>query len=154
MRRRGFLRLFGAALAAPALPALPAATAAPVSYPRIQYGMAVFHARTRAHVTVRGLAAKLGVTPAQAQAMMAEMTARGVITPVSGAPGAMRAVSNILKTDPWPIRRTSAQAGEAKANRSSARHHHRPATWLTHLHDLCETAGIPLSPRARALSAA
>ena len=58
------------------------------------YGLAVFHARTRASISVADLVSKLRVSAATAEAMMGEMSARGVLAPVvQGATGAMQAVS-------------------------------------------------------------
>jgi 3-isopropylmalate/(R)-2-methylmalate dehydratase small subunit len=100
MKRRGFLTMLGAAVAAPALPAVSSAPAA-AAYNRYMYGLAVFHARTRAHVSARGIAYCLKVSTAQAEAMISEMTKNGLVKPVFGAGGNVRAVSNILNTDTW-----------------------------------------------------
>ena len=82
MKRRGFLRLASAAAVAPALPALPAAPAAAAGYSRYMYGLAVFHAHTRAGLTAADLVTKMRVPLATAEAMMGEMTARGMLAPV------------------------------------------------------------------------
>ena len=100
MKRRGFLKMLGAAVAAPALPAVSSAPAA-AAYNRYMYGLAVFHARTRAHVSARGIAYCLKVSTAQAEAMISEMTKNGLVKPVFGAGSNVRAVSNILNTDTW-----------------------------------------------------
>ncbi|MCK0126634.1 hypothetical protein MWU76_19745 [Gelidibacter sp. F2691] len=95
IKRRNFLTMLGAAATAPLVPArvLAAAPTAAVGYNRYQYGLAVFHARTRASVGVADLMSRLNVSGATAQAMMAEMKASGVITPVlNSAAGAMRAI--------------------------------------------------------------
>jgi len=95
MKRRNFIGLLGAALAAPAIP-----MAAPsVGYSRATYGLAVLHARTRAHVSARGLAFCLKVPVAQAEAMVSEMAANGLVRPLMG--GSVRAVSNILNPGVW-----------------------------------------------------
>lgn len=57
------------------------------------YGLAVFHARTRATLSAADLMARLKVSAVQADAMLGEMTAKGVITPaVQATAGVMRAV--------------------------------------------------------------
>lgn len=93
MKRRNFLSLLGAVGLAPVLP-LPAG-AAPVAagYNRYMYGLAVFHARNRASVTAADLVAKLRVNAVTAEAMMGEMSSKGVIAPALNAAGnAMRTI--------------------------------------------------------------
>lgn len=94
MKRRGFLSLLGAAGLAPVLPALPAVPAAAAGYNRYMYGLAVFHARTRASITAADLAAKLRVGLGTAEAMVGEMTAKGVLSPVLHSVS-MRAVNQV-----------------------------------------------------------
>ena len=88
MDRRRFLSVLGAAAAAPAVPFVaggaPARAVTAAGYNRYMYGLAVFHARSRAHVTAADLMARLRLTGVQADAMMAEMASSGVLSPVSG----------------------------------------------------------------------
>lgn len=87
MKRRNFLSLIGAAAAAPMLPAMGGANVAATSagYTRYMYGLGVFQARTRAGLTTADLMTRLRLSPAQASAMMQEMTARGVFAQSVGA---------------------------------------------------------------------
>jgi hypothetical protein len=58
------------------------------------YGLAVFHARTRASVSAADLISKLRVSAATAEAMMGEMRIKGVLVPsLNAAGGAMKAAS-------------------------------------------------------------
>ncbi len=92
MQRRGFLKMLGSVAVTPLLPAAAMPTA-PAVYSRYMYGLAVFQARTRATLTIAELAKRLGVTPAQSQAMMSEMASNGVITSAGNAiAGTWRAV--------------------------------------------------------------
>ena len=152
MKRRGFLTMFGATIAAPALPmAAPAPVAA--TYSRYMYGLAVFHARTRAHVSARGLALGLRVSQAQAAAMIAEMSASGLVKPV-GLNG-VRAVSNILKPDAWGLSKAAAkQRAELRKSKRNARKDEPDLSpLLAHLHQICRKAGhtvhVRCTPSAR-----
>jgi hypothetical protein len=154
MKRRNFLGFLGAAIAAPALPAIaPAATAA--TYNRYTYGLAVFHARTRAHVSARGIAYCLKVPTAQAEAMIAEMSANGLVKPVFGAGGNVRAVSNILKPDAWGLDKAARKARSDARRRNQAETAKpttpTPDTMMAHLHQMCRDYGMTLSPRCAAV---
>lgn len=141
MKRRGFLSLLGAALAAPTLPA---AAAAPASYSRATYGLAVFHARTRAHVSARGLSWCLKVPMAQANAMMAEMTRTGLVTPV-GLGGQMRAVSNILQPQPWHVgASTATHSAQRRTTDLSAKGSPSLPDWLRHVRGIARANGHTL----------
>lgn len=152
MKRRGFLQMLGAAIVTPALPSAASAPAA-AAYNRYMYGLAVFHARTRPHVSARGIAHCLRVTSAQAEAMIAEMTQAGHVTPIFGAGGNVRAVSNILKPDAWGLdtaaRKTRAKLRNAKRRATfdgqTTRSQQLP--FMAHLHAMCRDYGLPLSPR-------
>ena len=140
MKRRNFIGMLGAALAAPAIPM--AAQAA--GYSRATYGLAVLHARTRAHVSARGLSYCLKVSAAQAEAMVAEMSANGLVRPIAG--GSVRAVSNILNPSVWGT------AGVAKAKPTPSQQpkvdlriqSHGPdlSALMAHLHKLCRARGF------------
>jgi hypothetical protein len=151
MKRRGFLGLFGAAIAVPALPFAAPVTPA-VVYSRSTYGLAVLHARTRPHVTARGIAHCLKLPKSQASAMMAEMIESKLITPITGAAdGSMRATSNILINDPWGLERTSAArqttADQAKRHAKVQQPEVKIDLLLAHLRDLCTQQGMTLSRR-------
>lgn len=150
MRRRNFLGLLGAAIAAPVLP-FAAPTAPAVVYSRSSYGLAVLHARTRPHVSARGLAHCLKLPKSQASAMMTEMIRNNLISPIKGAvDGSMRATSNILMSDPWGLQKTAA-ARKITADRDvKSKQTKADGTidlMLAHLRDLCVKQGMTLHPR-------
>ncbi len=98
MKRRSFLGMLGAAAVAPAIPMRAAAAPAAAVYNRYMYGLAVFHARTRASLSTGDLMAKLRVSAVQANAMMGEMTATGVVQPIAqSAVGAVRAINPTIQ---------------------------------------------------------
>jgi hypothetical protein len=69
----------------PAFGAQSSVAAAAAGYNRYMYGLAVFHARTRASVSAVDLMARLKVSAVQANAMMGEMSASGVLSQATGA---------------------------------------------------------------------
>ena len=92
MNRRKFLSLGAATAATPLLPALSFSSAvAPVSFNGYQYGLAVFHARTRASLSAAELASRLRVSTPIAQGMIAKMRADGFVR--LGANGAVQAIT-------------------------------------------------------------
>ena len=97
MHRRSFLTSLAALGIVPALPlgALSSTATQAVSYNRYMYGVGVFHARTRASLTAAELAAKMAIPQAQAKIMIGEMMSRGVVSPLSGSAGMVRAVNSI-----------------------------------------------------------
>ena len=119
MKRRSFLSLIGAATVAPALPSMgsSAAVQTAVGYNRYMYGLGVFQARTRAGLTTADLMARLHLTPAQASAMMREMTARGVFAQTIGA--ARVAVQNPIPRKPY-VRRALREFQDALEDQASA----------------------------------
>ncbi len=149
MRRRGFLSLVSAAAVAPALPAI-SAPAVTATYNRYMFGLAVFHARTRAHVSAAGIAFRLKVTTVQAEAMIAEMAAKGMVTPVLGKPGAVRAVSNIVKPGIWDTTKTAKSLSRETKNAQPSSDIVQSQSMIAHLRELCAGQGIPLSPRCLA----
>jgi len=152
MKRRRFLSLLGAAVAAPAIPVSAAATPTAAIYNRYTYGLAVFHARTHAHVTARGIAKRLSVTPAQAKAMLSEMASAGLVKPVGVTGTNMRAVSNILKPDAWGLdaatRRARADARRARKTAPAQQSRFQEpdlSALLAHLRRVCRAHGMSVA---------
>lgn len=149
MKRRLFLSLLGGAAIAPGLPAISAPSS--VAYSRTVFGQAVFHARTRAHVSAKGIAFRLKVPVAQAEAMIGEMASKGMVTPVVGKPGAVRAVSNILKPGVWraPKEHGSTQSNVADKDLRHTDRHSAPdlPPFVQHLRKMCQAEGMILHPR-------
>ncbi len=92
--RRGFLGMIGGALTAPFVPSV--SLVARAGYPASAFHAAIYHAQTRVTVSAFGLAHVLGLKSAQAEALMADLSARGVIGPVQGAARGGWASSNVL----------------------------------------------------------
>jgi len=148
MRRRSFLGMFGAAIAAPAIP-----MAAPASYSNAAFKVAVAHAKRFPVLSVAGLSKLGGLSQVQAEAMIRELASQGMVKLVGPSrTGTVRAASKILVNDPWGIARTKQPQNVAKVREKTS--HTKPQTgprdiapWLAHLHDLCRVQGMTLSQR-------
>lgn len=83
MKRRSFLSMITGALAAPALPTLPAAplaNAAASGSKSLAFARALFHSRTRYHLSARDLAAKARIPEDHAQRLITRLLDEGHIT--------------------------------------------------------------------------
>jgi len=151
MKRRSFLTMLGAAVTAPALPVAASSAPAAVVYNRYTYGLGVFHARTHAHVSAAGIARRLRVTPAQAKAMISEMSSAGLVKPVGITGSNVRAISNILKPDAWGLdaARRKARSDARRSRMSEASQDRRfgepdLSELLAHLRRICVGHGMHL----------
>ena len=115
MKRRNFLSMLGAAVTVPMIPvpamagASATATAAAAGYNRYQYGLAVFQARSQASLGIADLVARLHISTAQAEAMLGEMRASGIVAPVmNSASNAVRALTQHNR-DSRPVIRDAAR---------------------------------------------
>ncbi len=119
MKRRGFLRLLGAAATAPLMPALPtvAAPAAATVTPAALHA-SILHAQSQISISRWGLMTKLGVTKTEADALMVELSNRGVIGPLSGMKGG----------SPWARSRIAQPAFRKSAQQSASNQATKDAT--------------------------
>ena len=141
MKRRGFIRLLGAAATAPALP-----IAAPAGVSTNASVLAAALARSNRYVSATGLSKALGVPLDQGREMLISLSRSGVVGPVSSSPFGSYANSNayqgVIQT---------AQAIRPKSVVQKTKIEMRQAhkgTWLTHLHDLCRDAGMIVHSQA------
>jgi len=156
MKRRSFLGLFGAAVAAPAIP-----MAAPAGYSSAAYKVAMAHAKRFPVISVAGLSKRGDLSMTQAEALIKELATQGKVKLVGpSVNGKVRAASKVYTKDAWGLVRTSESRNAKRALRRSEykpRDHAKPveveapqpqvAPWLAHLHDLCRAQGMTLSPR-------
>lgn len=140
MKRRRFLQLFGAGLAAPMMPQIATGGAAP------HLGAAIAHAKARVSVSAWGLTQALGVNLAQADVLMAEMAQRGAIAQIEGGQG--RWAMSLVYEAPLPAhvqRQEAPKQSEAARRKSDTKTSRRKADPLmVHLHGLCVDAGYPI----------
>lgn len=143
MKRRGFLTLLGAAVAAPFVPAPLAARSA--AYSRAALHGAIYHAQSRAVFSVWGLSKTLGISTDAASALMQELSQRGVIGPLQGATASGRWATSRL----W---RAPAASATHITRRDLTRHNltTQQPDLMTYLRRLAAREGFTIQPRALA----
>ena len=124
MKRRGFLQLLGSAMTAPLLPALPAGasavgTASKAAYPAMAMKMALDQAKHRVHFSVFSMAQQLGLGLDQAEALMMDLSKKGVVGPLHGATQSGRYARSRLWQRP---------AGSVVASRTALQDQHQSRT--------------------------
>lgn len=154
LRRRNFLGLFGAVIAAPLIPvAAPAA-----GFSQSAYGLAIAHAQKYPLVSVRGLVARLGTSKTQANAVIRQMSAEGLLGALNPTrPGTVHAASKIYTNPVWsgasaklaksrmkakPKSGSSSSSTQAKARYADV----DLSDMLAHLRGLCVSNRMTLSP--------
>jgi hypothetical protein len=154
LRRRNFLGLFGAAIAAPLIPvAAPAA-----GFSQSAYGLAIVHAQKYPLVSVRGLVTRLGMSKTQANAVIRQMSSEGLLGALNPTrPGTVHAASKIDTNPVWSSASAKLAKSKMKANPNSgsssslaqakARYTDVDLSdMLAHLRGLCVSNGMTLSP--------
>lgn len=148
MKRRGFLQMISAAVAAPLLPVPAPARAAPYSAAAL-HG-AIYHAQSRAVFSVWGLSKTLGISPAAAEALMTDLSGRGVLGPLQGAtPGGRWASSRILRREHLSVARAARRTPQRQTAQTIR---HAPAEGadltdlLAYLRRLAQREGHTLNP--------
>ena len=151
MKRRSFLGMLGATAAAPLMPALPANAA--VLTPRMK-AMGIAHAHRFPMVSVMGMTKRLGISSAEAKALLGHLSKKGIISAGVPGTGITSAASKVFKPVPPKV---FAQVAEAKrrlqAEKPKAKdtaRHTVSNDWLTHLRVIAAQNGFDLSPRALA----
>jgi len=157
MKRRGFLQMLGAAVAAPVLPAGVSTTPANIG------GLAATHAKAYPLISATGLANRLGLSVAQAQKVLLDLSRKGIVGEVTiCGTGPLHAASKVfVPPKESMIRLAQAQkaarevrAAKLKAAREAACKMQVDFTaMLRHLQGICLQNGMALQPRAIAVTA-
>jgi len=153
MKRRNFLGLFGAALAAPMMPLPALGNAAGAAYSKSAMHGAIMHAQSRVSFSVWGLAQSLGLSVPQAEALMGDMAKRGIVGPLQGVThGGRWATSNIMQKEMLAAAEAAKGARQTAARQTTNTHYAEPdlGRLLAHLRGLCEKQGMTLSRRCAA----
>ena len=147
LKRRGFMGLLGAALAAPVMP-----MAAPQIGPQIR-ALAKAHARNFPQVSALGLSRTMDLPMAQAQRVLLELSRKGLVGPVSeAASGPISAASRVFRpvaaiTGP-AVSQNVASATRAPTPTHAPQGAANLSAMLRHLHRICRNQGIIVQPRA------
>ena len=157
LKRRGFLKMLGGAVAAPLMPSVSFAAASKAAYPASALHAAIYHAQTRVNFSAFALAQKLGVAVPQAEAIMADMSARGILGPLQGTtqPGRW-AISKVWKrpfVDAASARETVRRKAEARKRAQANKLDQRKTSdcdlnpFLAHVRKIAQDQGFTLHPR-------
>jgi len=150
MKRRNFLSLFGAAIAAPFAP-LPTLASGSAVYSKSAMHAAIIHAQSRVSFSVWGLAQTLGVSVTQAEALMTDLAKRGTLGPIQGTTfGGRWANSNILRRETAAAAKAAQQSVKSNLEPNSAKPQPDLSLLITHLRQLCVKQGMTLHPRCAA----
>lgn len=153
MKRRKFLGLFGAAVAAPLAP-MPTMASSSAVYSKSALHAAIIHAQSRVSFSVWGLAQTLGVSAQQAEALMTELAKRGTLGPLQGTTfGGRWANSNILRRETAvAVQQAARKAAHSKSEPTFQSGKAEPdlSLLITHLRNLCLDQGMTLHPRCAA----
>ena len=160
MKRRGFLQMLGGACTAPLMPSVSIASATKAAYPASARHAAIYHARTRVNFSVFALAQQLGLKLAEAEAVMVEMSDRGILGPLQGTTQSGRWARSHVLQRPFADGATArklADARRAKARDAQSKTFDEDGSYLhaflTHLYDLCRAQGRVLHPSCAKLLA-
>ena len=158
MKRRGFLQLLGGAIAAPLMPSASFGAATKAAYPASALHAAIYHAQSRVNFSVFSLAQRLGLSLDQAQAVMTEMSSRGILGPLQGTtqagtwarsaiwqrPAHAVAAGKVAKVAAKPAVARSGQVAARSATQANL------APFMKYLQDLCRARGMALHPQCQA----
>ena len=154
MKRRGFLSMLGGAFAAPLLPSVSFAAATKAAYPASALHAAIYHAQQRVNFSVFLLAKQLRLDLGQAEALMADMSKRGILGPMQGSTQAGRWARSKVWTHPMANAAAARDAAHSNraADQTSAKEPRRYtepdlSQFMAHLYDICRTQGMTLHPR-------
>ena len=148
MQRRSFLRMIGAAVAAPMMPTVGAAAGSSSS----AYELAILHAKKFPLVSVSGLSKRIGIAKPQAEAIISRMSSEGLLGVLNPTrPGTVRAASKIFVNpnaalaEGYRQRQTRGKAVQKQGSASQAQKN--VSAMFAHLHKLSTARGMTLSPR-------
>jgi len=153
MKRRGFLQLLGGAVAAPLMPSVSFGAATKVAYPASALHAAIYHAQSRVNFSVFSLAQRLGLSLDQAQAVMTEMSSRGILGPLQGTTQAGTWARSAIWQRPAHAVATGKVAKAASAGRghvaAKTATQANLAPFMRYLQDMCRDRGMALHPRCQ-----
>ena len=157
MKRRGFLQMLGGALAAPLMPSVSVGAATKAAYPASALHAAIYHAQSRVNFSVFALATKLGLSLDQAEALMSDMSARGILGPLQGTTQSGRWALSKVWERPF-VDAAAAQKAARSAQAPTRTAKNQTPNWiadqrpvLARVYEICRAQGRDLHPRCAAL---
>lgn len=152
MKRRNFLGLIGAAVAAPLMPLPQMGQAAGAAYSRSAMHWAIMHAQARVSFSVWGLAKTLGLFMPQAEALMGDMAKRGIVGPLQGTTHGGRWASSKIMQKEMLGAVEAAKRRHTSSNQTQYKTYAEPdlGRLIAHLRGLCVAQGMTLSPACAA----
>ena len=151
MQRRKFLQFLGAATTAPFLPAPALAAAAPTAtYSAASVHAGIYYAQTHASFSVWGLSRAVDIPMEQAQALMMDLSKRGVISPLQGSTFGGRWASSKIMDSEVAAAGNAARRTKSKFDKTDTRRVFAEpdlSKMMAHLQQLCRLQGMTLHPR-------
>ena len=158
MKRRGFLQMLSGALAAPLMPSASLGAATKAAYPASALHAAIYHAQSRLNFSVFALATKLGLSLDQAEALMSDMSARGILGPLQGTTQSGRWALSKVWQRPFVEAATAKNAARASKSLDSDAENTGWQTvdlrpFLRSVYRIAEGQGYALHPRCERMIA-
>lgn len=167
VKRRNFLQMLGGAVTAPFMPSASLAAVRKAGYPASALHAAIYHAQSQLNFSVFSLAQRLGLQLGQAEELMSDMSARGILGPMQGTTQAGRWARSKVWQRPFAqaaVARKAAQTDHASSRsdrqatasgENQAQHWSEPdiRPLLRNLYARFEQQGLSLHPRCAQLIA-
>lgn len=148
IKRRSFLAMLGAVVAAPAMPVSAGAARAHV------FGLAAAHVHKYPFISVIGLSRRLGVSMPDAETLLVDLSRKGLVGPVNSCgAGVISAASKVFKPSPDSLIKVAQAQRKARqlrlARQAQAKAHAGQmqvdlTAWLGHLRTLCVENGFAM----------
>jgi len=150
--------MLGGAVAAPLLPSVSLGAATKAAYPASALHAAIYHAKSRVNFSVFSLSKTLGLNIGQAEQIMSDMSARGILGPLQGSTQSGRWALSKVWERPFVDAASAQKIARTKRNTAGRQIEPTPKTFtepdlrrlMVHLQNICRSHGMALHPRCAA----